>query len=244
MVRYPGIIKIFAAACISFAALLDASQGHAATVGVIHGINGKEVSAHSSRELPVDIAVNGRCGLKGLTFGSQQNIELAPGAYRVTVHPSDGSCSQRALIDQNITVRGAEKGWSYSLIASLSAQGVPRLVLYDNNGAYGWGVAVAVRHLAYAPPLFARISVPGAPANMTRVTRMRNGDYGTAYTAWTDKIPYTVTVATSRTGKSVLRVQGTSRNTTSVWRIFHVVGSVKNGLRLVQQDISQKLLQP
>jgi hypothetical protein len=227
-----GMFAVLAATVIG----LMAGDAHAATVKIIHGINGLDLNA--ARELPVDIAVNGQCALKGVKFAQSTDVQFPPGTYRVTVHPSNGSCSQKAVIDQQLKIEGdANDGWSYSVIASLSEAGAPQLVSYFNNDVYGWTNAVAVRHLAFAPPVFVKIDVKGAPRGTKRVKRIRNGDSGAGYFAWAESIPYTITVATSRTGAPIATLKGRSRNSRAVWRIFHIVGSVKNGLEIVQHDV-------
>jgi hypothetical protein len=226
-----GIFAAFAATAMG----LMAGDAHAATVRVIHGINGLDLNA--ARELPVDIAVNGQCALKGVKFAESTDVELAPGTYRVTVHPSNGSCSQKAVIDQQLKIEGdSSRGWSYSVIASLSEAGAPQLVSYFNNDAFGWARVVAVRHLAFAPPVFVKIDVKGAAQSTKKAKRIKNGDYGAAYGSWDTVIPYTITVATSRTGKPLATIKGTSRVTSSTWRIFHIVGSLRNGLEIVRHE--------
>ena len=154
------------------------------------------------------------------------------------MHPSDGTCSQQAVINQQLTIEGdSGAGWSYSVIASLSEAGTPQLVSYFNNDVYGWTAAVAVRHLALAPSVFVRINVKGDPRSSRKVTRIRNGDAGAAYLAWAESIPYTITVSTSRSGKALATLKGQARNSKAVWRIFHIVGSLKNGLQIVQHDV-------
>ena len=216
---------------------LSSSYAHAATVTIIHGINGLDLK--TVRELPVDIAVNGQCALKSVKFAQSTAVELSPGTYRVTVHPSTGNCSQKALIDQSLKIEGDKSpGWSYSVIASLSAVGAPQLKSFFNNDAYAWSAAVGVRHLAYAPPVFVKIDVPGAPRETKRATRINNGDDGAAYLAWAQKIPYTITLAASRKAKPLVTLSGRSRSSRSVWRVFHIVGSLENGLEIVQQDVA------
>jgi hypothetical protein len=227
-----GIVAALAATVIG----LTAGDAHAATVKIIHGINGLDLN--TARELPVDIAVNGQCALKGVKFSESTDVELAPGTYRVTVHPSNGSCSQTAVINQQLKIDGdSSDGWSYSVIASLSAAGAPQLVSYFNNDAFGWGTTVAVRHLAFAPPVFVKFDVKGAPSRTKKAQRIRNGDSGAGYTELTESVRYTTTVATSRNGQPIATLKGSIRNSKVVWRIFHIVGSLKNGLAIVKHDV-------
>jgi hypothetical protein len=100
--------------------VVAAASVHAATVNVVHGIDGRDLDADAS--LPVDIAVNGDCALKGVTFTQSAKVELASGDYTITVHPADGACGTTPVITQSVTISD-EEGRSFSAVASLTQAG-------------------------------------------------------------------------------------------------------------------------
>lgn len=119
-----ALIAVIAALCGAMPMTASAAR-----VTVIHGINGLDLNL--AEALPVDIAVNGKCALKGVTFGQSAQVELGAGSYRITVHPSTGTCSAKAVIDQTAPITAAQT--RVTLIANLSDQVVPRLLAFDNS---------------------------------------------------------------------------------------------------------------
>ena len=105
------------------------SVASAATVSVIHGINGKDLALAES--LPVDISVNGACTLKGFTFRSIRRVELPAGTYKVKISPSNGSCSAAAVIDTSVKIAADQQ--TVALVAHLNEQSSPRLAAFDNS---------------------------------------------------------------------------------------------------------------
>lgn len=109
------------------AAVFAFSAGTAAfaspvVVNVVHGIDGRELG--TAQELPVDIALNGACALKGVSFKQSALIDADAGkSYQVTVHPSDGKCGNTAVIDQSLTIPN-DGTTALSVVASLSSRGV------------------------------------------------------------------------------------------------------------------------
>jgi hypothetical protein len=203
-----------------------ASEAQAATVAIIHGINGRDLGA--SKQLPVDIAVNGTCSIKGIKFTKSTSVSLEEGTYRITVHPANGSCTETAVIDQTLTID--ERDYSITAVASLSSKGKPQLAVYDNS-IYVLRKAVAVRHAAFASPVYSRIRVTGY---QSQVRRIKNGGLGDAFTGWESEIPYKITVSSRSRGGVLFNLGGRYKGT---WRLFHIVGSAKNGLAVVTQDI-------
>jgi hypothetical protein len=210
-------------------------QAHAATVTVIHGINGLDLN--TARELPVDIAVNGSCALKGVQFTQSTQVNLGKGTYEVTVHPSDGACKQSAVIRQTIKIDESTARASLSVVASLSADGAPQLAVFNNSATLGISVAVAVRHTAFAPPVFAKIDAIGYRPQPAK--RISNGGRSNVFGVLGGEIPYRITISSNRAGGVLARLRGKLRFTRQVWRIFYVVGSPANGLEIVQQDVTQ-----
>ena len=213
-------------------ATLGVANAHAASVTVIHGINGLDLGA--TRELPVDIAVNGTCALKGVQFTQSTKVALVKGLYRLTVHPSDGKCAAKAVIDQTVTIDDRTAKASLAVVASLNSSGTPTLAVYDNTVL---AVAVGVRHVALAPSVFVKIAAAGYPSQPAK--RVTNGGEGALFAAWDNKIQYRITISSSRAGGVLARLNGKIRSNRTQWRYFYVVGSIKNGLQIVQQDVSQ-----
>lgn len=213
----------------AFALAMGASVAQAitATVTVIHGINGLDVN--SQRDFPVDVAVDGECSLKGIKFTQSKKVTLEDGTYRFTVHPANGSCSLAAVIDQSVTLKSQS---SVSLVASLNAAGTPALAVYDNSVL---AVAVGVRHVAFSPPLYAKISAASYPSQPVR--RIRNGKSGALFAAWDSSIQYSISISSRRDSGVLARLSGTIRSSRVTWRYFYVVGSAKNGLAIVRQDV-------
>lgn len=200
---------------------------------VIHGINGADLGL--VRELPVDIAVNGKCALKGVQFTQSTQVALDKGKYQITVHPANGTCSAKGIIEKTLAIDDSNYFASFSVIASLTDTGTPRLAVYNNNESYAFSTAVAVRHLAFAPAVFAKIDVDGFTRGSPK--RIKNGDLGETFAAWTDSISYKISITKGRKGGVLARLQGKTRAKRETWRIFHVVGSLKNGLAIVKQDV-------
>lgn len=219
---------------------LLANQAHAASVTIIHGINGLDLGL--ARELPVDIAVNGKCALKGVTFTGSTQVALDKGSYRVTVHPANGSCSAKAVIDQTLTIDSSNDYASLSVIASLTETGSPRLAVYNNNTNMGLGNGIGVRHVAFAPPVYAKADIVGVTSRAPKL--IKNGDAGEVNINWVTSVPYKVTVSTGKRSGVLARLQGKFRNSRVTWRIFHIVGSLKNGLEIVTQDVTPSELAP
>lgn len=217
--------------CAVALATLGVTHAHAASVTVIHGINGLDLGA--TKELPVDIAVNGACSLKGVKFTQSTQVSLGKGSYKITVHPSDGSCSAAAVIDQTVTIDERTEKASLSIVASLKSSGTPTLAVYENTA---FGIAVGVRHVALAPAVFAKISAAGYSTD--RPTRIKNGGYGAVLTLWEKTIDYRITISTNTARGVLARRNGKFRSSRTLWRYFYVVGSLRNGLEIVQQDIT------
>jgi hypothetical protein len=124
--------SLFSALVVGVLSLLP-SAASAATVTVVHGINGRDLGL--TRALPVDIAVNGSCALVGVTFGASTRVELPEGSYRVTVHSSTGNCSAAPVIDQQVAVPAGVR--NVGLVAQISNAGAPQLTAFVNDARAG-----------------------------------------------------------------------------------------------------------
>jgi hypothetical protein len=195
----------------------------AATVTVVHGINGVDLGL--SRALPVDIAVDGSCALSNITFGASTKVELPKGTYQVTVHPSTGDCSAAPVIAQAVKVPAKAK--NIGLVAQVSNSGSARLKAFVNDGPSG---SVIVNNAAKGEKFFAGSGLRGWI--FYYANPLRNGDglpiagFGknrhltTVFIRANQRRPFYEN--TIKAGKTV---------------VLYVVGSRKNGELVVSERI-------
>jgi hypothetical protein len=125
-----------------------------ATVYVIHGIPGKDVSPDLDPALPVDVSVDGACVLEGFEFKDIAGpLSLPPGSYEIAISlaDEDDPCSGPVAIGP-ATVP-FESGENATVIAHLTEDGTPTASKFVNDlsPADWWKARVAVRHTAAAP---------------------------------------------------------------------------------------------
>jgi hypothetical protein len=73
------------------------------SLSFVHGFNGEEVQ--TKRAFPVDISLNGRCVAKGVHFKSSLQIaSVEAGTHNVTVHRSNGRCSNPEIANTQIAL--------------------------------------------------------------------------------------------------------------------------------------------
>lgn len=207
----------------TFAISLASTAANAADVLVVHGINGKDLNL--PRALPVDIAVNGTCALKGVTFGSSAPVELSAGTYQVTVHPSDGSCKATPVINQ--TVQVPSTAVNVGLVANLSDSGIPQLGAFINDGKNG---SIFVNNTAKGGRVFAGIGV--GSLIFFSATPLKNGD-DALLGEFGNNRSLTVSVVRLKQRKPLF-----SRTLRSAKTIaLYVIGSRRNGTLVVTQRI-------
>lgn len=118
-----------------------------ATVYVGHGINGRDLGA--TEALPVDIAVNGNCTLKGFTFRSFAGpLALPAGEYTIAVSlaSTTAPCSQAPVIGPaTVTVKDGDNA---TIFAHLTQGGAPTASVFVNEFAPWWRAQIAARHAA------------------------------------------------------------------------------------------------
>jgi len=96
---------------------------------------------------------------------------------------------------------------------------------------------VGVRHEAVAPSVFVKISATFFPSQGP--TRIRNGGAGGAtFAQWSESLNYRVAISTGRSSGFLARLSGRIRSSRTLYRYFYVVGSLKNGLEVVTQDVA------
>jgi hypothetical protein len=129
-----GIRLFFALALLCVASSVAMFAADNAYLYLVHGIPGRDVSASTDPQFPVDVQLNGDvCYSHGLAFGAVAGpLTLAPGSYevRVSVANSLAPCSNPALIDTTVTLGS---GKDVSAVVALSETGTPTLLTFTNN---------------------------------------------------------------------------------------------------------------
>jgi len=219
-------------ACSVICALLSIIAGQtasAANVNVIHGIDGRDLGL--SRELPVDIAVNGTCALKGVTYTQSALVELSPASYKITVHPANGKCSLAPVITESVVIPN-DASRSFSAVASLTEAGAPRLAVFNNSTGLSITPVVAVRHLAKAGAVFARFDIPNL--GKLRPRKISNGNFA-LQGVLALRFKYTASVSATARGKAIASVSGVARKQ---FVIHNIVGSAANGFAIVTEKLN------
>ena len=214
------------ATCVVFFASTT-STAWAANVSVVHGIDGRDVG--QAKALPVDIAVNGACALKGVRFKESTIVELAPATHTITVHLADGSCSQPAIITKQVTITEGVR--VYSAVASLSSNGRPQLAVFNVSELF-LPSTVAVRHLAKAGSVAVKFSSP--ELRSSQINRIRNGQQSTLGVL-TNRLPYTANIYPGTSRRSIARLTGVGR---TKYTIYNIVGSKNNGFTIISERLA------
>ena len=198
----------------------------AANVNVVHGIDGRDLGLEQA--LPVDIAVNGACALKGVKFKESTIVELAPADHTITIHLADGTCSKPAVITKQVTI--PENVRVFSAVASLSSRGSPQLAIFNVSELF-LPSTVSVRHLAQAGGVTVKFSSPELLSSQS--TRIRNGKQATL-AILSNRVPYTATIYPGASRRSIARLSGVGR---SKFTIYNIVGSKKNGFSIISERL-------
>lgn len=198
---------------------------HAATITVVHGINGADLGLASS--LPVDIAVNGKCALKGVSFTQSTKVDLAAGAYAITVHPANGSCSTAPVITQTVNVPATTN--SIGLVANLSDSGVPQLAAFINETLDK--ASITVNNAASNAPIFAGAG-PGGWI-FYHANQLRNGS-GVMLLGGSFRGRVTVKLFRANSRRTFFSEKVRLTQTL----VYYVVGSNKSGLRVVVDTVA------
>lgn len=225
------LIKTFLA--VTIAMLGISPHSFAANVTVVHGIDGRDLSL--SKDLPVDISVNGNCAFTNVKYQQSAKATLPTGNYSIAVHPSDGSCKQTALFSG--TARITNRIRSAAIVANLSAQGAPELSVINTTVRTKDSSSTACTsfvHAAFAPKVFIESRTNGSIAG----TFSTNASYSNSNllfgpcAATRSTIRTRFTVRATRTSTPIVRFSSSARAGSSVVDI--IVGSTKNGLSLVR----------
>jgi hypothetical protein len=206
-----------------------AANAHAASVNVVHGIDGRDLGA--AKELPVDIAVNGTCSLKGVKFTQSAQVELSPAAYKITVHPADGKCGLAPVITENVTIPN-DSSRSFSAVASLTSASTPKLAVFNNSKDFVFPPAVSTRHLAVAQAV--SVTYRSRDLGKPQSFRIRNGSAATVALLGT-RLTHSATISAGSSRKQIARVEGVARGN---FIVYNVVGSAKNGFTIISEKLA------
>jgi hypothetical protein len=219
--RASKALALLAVSCASIAAVPHGAQ--AAMVTVVHGINGTDLGLPAS--LPVDIAVNGTCAIKAVSFTQLTRVELAAGTYSITVHPSNRLCSASPVIRQSVTVPASAT--AIGLVANLSNAGTPQLAAFVNDDKFA--PSITVNNAAANVSIFAGAGPRGWVA--FHGNALANGSGVLVLGRPTIPRRANIIVRLFREGVRRPLFNETTRLTTS--RVYYVVGSSKSGLQVV-----------
>jgi hypothetical protein len=132
------------------------AQSGNASVYVVHGIPGHDVSEALDPALPVDVQVNGSiCLLKGFKFGDIAGPFTIPaGSYNFTISLANtvAPCTNGALLTADGVAFASDE--NASVVAYLNAQGQPGVTKFDNdltNPIANGNSRLIVQHTANAP---------------------------------------------------------------------------------------------
>jgi hypothetical protein len=103
---------------------------------LVQGIPGRDISATTDPEFPVDVLLNDDvCYQRGLAFGIITGpLTLAPGSYDLKISVADSllPCSNTPLATSTISL---EAGKSVSAVVALGKSGAPTVLTFTNNFA-------------------------------------------------------------------------------------------------------------
>jgi Domain of unknown function (DUF4397) len=101
---------------------------------LLQGIPGRDYSAATDPEFPVDVLLNDEvCYERGLTFGTIAGpLTLAPGSYDVKVSAANSlaPCSNSPIVDSTVTLTSGE---NVSAVLALASGGTPTLDTFTNK---------------------------------------------------------------------------------------------------------------
>lgn len=186
----PLVVFLFLTTLVGFRTPLHAGE---ATLYAVHGIPGTALGAPTT-DLAVDVAGNGACvgALNSFNFGEIRGpLTLpAPASYTIEIKPANSltPCANATLLS---TQAALGSGANVSLVAHLSAAGLPMLTAFANDisaTAAGQGRLI-LHHTAQAPAVDARLFrgdgagkspaalVPGFANGAQIVAEFRPGDW-------------------------------------------------------------------
>jgi hypothetical protein len=182
-------VVLLLGACLVFSGFASnpaRAQSSNASVYVVHGIPGHDVSEALDPALPVDVQVNGAiCLVQGLKFGDIAGPFTIPASsYSFTISPANtvAPCTNPALL----TADGVSftEGENASVVAYLNGEGAPGVKKFDNdlsptpNGES----RLIVQHTAAAPAVDITVArlYYYSPLQPTTIPNVSNGQQAAA----------------------------------------------------------------
>lgn len=118
--------------CAAMSTAMFASDN--ASLYVVHGIPGRDISETTDPAFPVDILLNDEvCNVHGLTAGTITGpFSFAPGTYDIKISEANtlAPCSNSPLIDTMVSLEG---GKDMTAVVALSSTGTPTLLTFTDN---------------------------------------------------------------------------------------------------------------
>jgi hypothetical protein len=153
----------------------DKDEPESASVFIVHGIPGADVSPALPANLPVDISVNGTCAVTDFTFGTILGpLSLPEGKYEIKIFVADASadCVGSPVIQTSVKLEDE----SYSIVAHLTESGGLTASLFENDidELNKRRAFVAVHHTAKAPAVDVALSRNGNKA--LKIKYLVNGE--------------------------------------------------------------------
>ncbi len=87
--------------CLALSASSFAASNNNAYLYIVHGIPGRDVADNLNPGLPIDVLIDGKCPVHGLTFGSTSGpLTIAAGTYDVQISTANtlAPCTNPELI--------------------------------------------------------------------------------------------------------------------------------------------------
>ncbi len=212
---------------VGVSAVPAAAQDAPATLRVLHGIPGRDVSPALDPELPVDVLVNDSvCLLSGFTFPNLAGPFTIPaGSYNIKISLANtlAPCGNDAVVDADVPV---EAGENVTIAAYLTADGMPTAGKFVNDfsAPEAGDARIIAHHLAAAPTvdILARLGFP--PGTVTFVPGASNGAQAMGMAP---EGSLTLQIAPAGTGKSIFN--RTVRLRAGLTYLVFAVGSLENG---------------
>ncbi len=156
------------------------AQESAATVYVIHGIQGQDLDL--GPDLPVDVGLDGNCLLQGFTYGELAGpVRLDPATYNIAIGLADpeNPCGNPPVIEADVPFSAGEVA---VVIAHLGDDGAPTAskFLLDMSATDEGRSRLTLHHTAAAPAV--DIVLAGTVCDwqgQRRFDGVSNGDQGT-----------------------------------------------------------------
>lgn len=146
-----------------------------ASVYIVHGIPGADVSPALPADLPVDISVNGACAVTDFTFGTILGpLSLDEGRYEIKVFVADPAvdCAGSPVIETKVKLDDE----NYSIVAHLTERGGLTASLFENDldDVNKRRAFVAVHHTAKAPAV--DVALTRHRNTALKIKKLENGE--------------------------------------------------------------------